>query len=222
MLTTLLFMLMTEKPLFGICNSAESHPIMAALDSMKIPFFSLIHEFAEPYPTRIFEKIVQWSEEVIYPARIVKDSMIKKLGHDPGNIAILPQGLLDPDFPQGDEELRDKVTAAYERSFYPPGYSRHMAAIMASGSRVSLLKTIRTPSLVVPGRDDLLVPLACGIDTARHIPDARLEIIDGMGHNLPEALMPTLEELLANHASAAGGAPATTPSEDEGPAAANG
>ena len=27
-----------------------------------------------------------------------------------------------------------------------------------------------------------------------------------MGHNLPEALMPTLEELLANHASAAGGA----------------
>ena len=127
-----------------------------------------------------------------------------------------------PGFPQGDEELRDKVTAAYERSFYPPGYSRHMAAIMASGSRVSLLKTIRTPSLVVHGRDDLLVPLACGVDTARHIPDARLEVIDGMGHNLPEALMPTLEELLANHALAAGGSLATTTSEDEGPAAANG
>ncbi|MGB1438828.1 MAG: hypothetical protein ACPG63_03595 [Luminiphilus sp.] len=42
-----------------------------------------------------------------------------------------------------------------------------------------------------------------------------------MGHNLPEALMPTLEELLANHALAAGGSPATTTSEDEGPAAVN-
>jgi len=68
----------------------------------------------------------------------------------------------------------------------------------------------------------LLVPLACGVDTARHIPDARLEVIDGMGHNLPEALMPTLEELLANHASAAGAPPGTTTSEGEGPVAANG
>jgi proline iminopeptidase len=44
------------------------------------------------------------------------------------------------------------------------------------------------------------VPLECGIDTARHTPDARLQIIDGMGHNLPEALMPRLLELIAVHA----------------------
>ena len=37
-----------------------------------------------------------------------------------------------PGFPQGDEELRDKVTAAYERSFYPPGYSRHLSLIHIS------------------------------------------------------------------------------------------
>lgn len=105
-----------------------------------------------------------------------------------------------PGFPQGDDELRQKVLAAYERSYYPPGYFRQMAAIMASGSRVELLKRIATPSLVVHGRDDLLVPLACGVDTAKHIANARLEIIDGMGHNLPEALMPTLVELIASHA----------------------
>ena len=70
---------------------------------------------------------------------------------------------------------------------------------MASGSRVQLLKTVALPTLVIHGRDDLLVPLACGIDTARHIPDARLEIIDGMGHNLPATLMPRLLELIAEH-----------------------
>jgi fermentation-respiration switch protein FrsA (DUF1100 family) len=70
---------------------------------------------------------------------------------------------------------------------------------MASGSRVKLLKAITAPTLVIHGRDDALVPLECGIDTARHIPDSRLQIIDGMGHNLPEALMPHLLELIAVH-----------------------
>ena len=104
-----------------------------------------------------------------------------------------------PGFPQDDGELEEKVTAAFQRSFYPPGFARHMAAIMASGSRVDLLKTITAPSLVIHGRDDVLVPVACGIDTAKQIPNARLEIIEGMGHNLPESLVPILMELTAGH-----------------------
>ena len=111
--------------------------------------------------------------------------------------------IASPGFPQSDEELREKVQAAFKRSFYPPGFARHMAAIMASGSRVDLLKTINVPSLVIHGRDDVLVPLACGIDTAQQIAGARLEIIEGMGHNLPESLVPTLVALTADHALAA-------------------
>lgn len=104
-----------------------------------------------------------------------------------------------PGFPQSDDELNEKVRAAFQRSFYPPGFARHMAAIMASGSRVELLKAIKTPSLVIHGRDDVLVPLACGVDTARRIPNAALKIIDGMGHNLPESLVPILTDLVADH-----------------------
>lgn len=104
-----------------------------------------------------------------------------------------------PGFPQSDDELNEKVRAAFQRSFYPPGFARHMAAIMASGSRVELLKAIKAPSLVIHGRDDVLVPLACGVDTARRIPNAALEIIDGMGHNLPESLVPILTDLVADH-----------------------
>lgn len=105
-----------------------------------------------------------------------------------------------PGFPQSDDELNEKVRAAFQRSFYPPGFARHMAAIMASGSRVELLKAIKAPSLVIHGRDDVLVPLACGVDTARRIPNAALKIIDGMGHNLPESLVPILTDLVADHA----------------------
>lgn len=104
-----------------------------------------------------------------------------------------------PGFPQSDDELNEKVRAAFQRSFYPPGFARHMAAIMASGSRVELLKAIKAPSLVIHGRDDVLVPLACGVDTARRIPNAALKIIDGMGHNLPESLVPILTDLVADH-----------------------
>ncbi|MDA8659752.1 alpha/beta fold hydrolase [Luminiphilus sp.] len=107
-----------------------------------------------------------------------------------------------PGFPQSDDELNEKVRAAFQRSFYPPGFARHMAAIMASGSRVELLKAIKAPSLVIHGRDDVLVPLACGVDTARRIPNAALKIIDGMGHNLPESLVPILTDLVADHALA--------------------
>jgi len=104
-----------------------------------------------------------------------------------------------PGYPQSDEELKKKVLDSVERSLHPEGYSRHLAAIMANGSRVKLLKTITVPTLVIHGQDDALVPLECGIDTARHIPDARLQIIDGMGHNLPETLVPRLLELIAVH-----------------------
>ncbi len=111
-----------------------------------------------------------------------------------------------PGFPERDEELQSKVLDSVGRSLHPGGYSRHLAAIMASGSPVKLLKTVTVPTLVIRGRDDLLVPLECGIDTARHIPDARLEIIDGMGHNLPQALMPRLLELIAEHVGQEGAA----------------
>ena len=44
-----------------------------------------------------------------------------------------------------------------------------------------------------------LVPLAAGRDTAQNIPGARLQVIEGMGHDFPEALMPRLAQAIADH-----------------------
>jgi pimeloyl-ACP methyl ester carboxylesterase len=105
-----------------------------------------------------------------------------------------------PGYQPSDTELKKKILDSYYRSNYPQGYSRHMAAVLASGSRVRLLKQITTPTLVIHGRDDALVSVEGGIDTARHIYRARLEIFDGMGHDLPKALLPDFIELIARHA----------------------
>ena len=106
-----------------------------------------------------------------------------------------------PGYQPSDEDLKKKILDSYYRSNYPQGYSRHMAAVLASGSRVKLLKQITTPTLVIHGRDDALVSGEGGIDTARHIYGAKLEIFDGMGHDLPKALLPDFIELIATHAN---------------------
>jgi pimeloyl-ACP methyl ester carboxylesterase len=100
-------------------------------------------------------------------------------------------------------ERRAAVAVAYDRGFDPDGTARQFGAIVADGSRIERLKRIRVPTLVIHGRGDPLVPLPAGVDTAAHIRGARLEIIEGMGHDLPSAAIPRLVDLIASHAASA-------------------
>ncbi|MFT4615260.1 MAG: pimeloyl-ACP methyl ester carboxylesterase, partial [Bacteroidia bacterium] len=108
-----------------------------------------------------------------------------------------------PGFPPSEKALRDKIARSYERSYHPAGYARQMAAIMASGDRVSDLKKIIAPTLVIHGNADPLVPVEGGIDTARHVANATLEIIEGMGHDLPKELLPRFAQLIGDHCDTA-------------------
>jgi pimeloyl-ACP methyl ester carboxylesterase len=104
-----------------------------------------------------------------------------------------------PGFPSTREEMRHRIGRAVRRAYDPPGVARQLVAVIASGDRRRQLKEIKAPTLVIHGADDPLVPLAAGRDTAAHIPGARLEVIEGMGHDFPEALMPRLAALVADH-----------------------
>ncbi|MFX1388688.1 MAG: alpha/beta fold hydrolase [Promethearchaeota archaeon] len=88
-------------------------------------------------------------------------------------------------FPFDEEKARKFVTASYDRSNYRPGYSRQIAAILASGNRKQALGSITAPTLVIHGSEDPLMPPDGGNDTAEAIPGAELLIIEGMGHSLP-------------------------------------
>lgn len=102
---------------------------------------------------------------------------------------------------RSDDERRQMVERAIDRSYHPQGAGRQLAAIVASGPRTDLLPRITAPTLVIHGAADRLVPKEGGMDTAKRIPGARLELIDGMAHDLPPAFVPRVVDLIAAHAS---------------------
>ena len=104
-----------------------------------------------------------------------------------------------PEFRIDDAELRSWVTEAAQRSSYPPGIARQIVAIFADSSRAAELAGVRSPTLVVHGKADPLMPFACGEDTARRIPGAALVGIDEMGHDLPPGVVQRLLSLLIPH-----------------------
>ena len=106
-------------------------------------------------------------------------------------------------FPPTEAELREKAERAVQRSYRPDSVLRQLIAIRTAPSRVAALRRLRAPTLVLHGSDDPLVPMAGGEDTAANIPGARLRIIPGMGHFLPEALLPLLVDEIAAHCLAA-------------------
>ncbi|NKI15929.1 alpha/beta hydrolase [Spongiibacter sp. KMU-166] len=106
-----------------------------------------------------------------------------------------------PKFPTSEEDARTLIIESSRRSNYTFGYSRQLAAAFAGGSRIRLLRRIQAPSLVLHGKNDPLIPVAHGVDTARWIPRAQLEIIDGWGHDLPKPLVPRIVDMIAEHAS---------------------
>jgi pimeloyl-ACP methyl ester carboxylesterase len=100
----------------------------------------------------------------------------------------------------------DRITAdsnaAFDRCFDPGGRGRQAMAIVSSPSRVDALKSLEVPALVIHGDADRLVLPEAGRATAEAIPGARLEIVEGMGHDFPPAYWGRLVELITAHAKA--------------------
>lgn len=109
-----------------------------------------------------------------------------------------------PGYVDSDDAVRQELGEAFDRCNHPQGIARQMAAVLASGSRVELLRSVRAPTLVIHGTDDLLVHPEGGRHTAAQISGARLEEIEGMGHDLPLGLVPKLVDLVLDHARKAG------------------
>ena len=81
---------------------------------------------------------------------------------------------------------REQAEKNYDRSFHPKGIGFQIGAIAMSGDRTEKLRKLDVPSLVIHGSVDPLLPLHCGISTAKAIPDAELLTFEDMGHDLPE------------------------------------
>ena len=107
-----------------------------------------------------------------------------------------------PDFPMAEDWLRERIRLAAVRGFDPAGTARQMLAIIADSARADELPGIVAPTLVFHGEKDVLLPFACGEDTARRIPGARLVGMPGMGHDLPPLVIQRLLAVLLPHLGA--------------------
>jgi proline iminopeptidase len=108
------------------------------------------------------------------------------------------QAIGSPAFPQDIAATQERISRLIKRSYHPRGVARQLLAIAASGSRSYLMPRITQPTVVIHGDADPLVPVAHGVDLAKRLPQARLRIVPGMGHDLPAPVCAiVLEECLA-------------------------
>lgn len=96
---------------------------------------------------------------------------------------------------------------AMRRSFSEKGFdvaatSRQLVALLASGNRVNALRQLRTPTLVIHGTADPLIPFAAGEEVANVIAGAKLISVEGLGHQLATPLMKNYAAWIAAHCHA--------------------
>jgi len=99
---------------------------------------------------------------------------------------------------RSDELSRKSAARDFDRSYYPEGSPRQLAAIYASGRRTDALAALKTPTLVLHGNDDTLISPFAGKRTAEIIPGAKLVLVDDMGHDIPQPLWPHIVDTVSS------------------------
>jgi pimeloyl-ACP methyl ester carboxylesterase len=84
-----------------------------------------------------------------------------------------------------DRDLQRRLSAAaFDRMWYPIGFSRQMAAVIAAPGRRQMLRALNVPALVIHGDCDALFPLAHGQDLATAMAYSELLVVKGLGHGM--------------------------------------
>ena len=94
------------------------------------------------------------------------------------------------------ERLLDLFNASWDRVGGPQALNagRQFCAIIAGSERDDELRRLSVPSLVVHGKADTLISVTGGERTAECIPNAKLVLVGGMGHDLPPAFAPDIAQ----------------------------
>ena len=96
------------------------------------------------------------------------------------------------------DALRQRLRASVRRAYRPAGVARQLVAIVADGDRTPMLRRMAVPTHIVHGAADPLVPVAAAHDLHASIAGSTLELIDGMGHDLPPPLWGRLADAMVH------------------------
>jgi pimeloyl-ACP methyl ester carboxylesterase len=97
------------------------------------------------------------------------------------------------------DEMREMERRILGRANNIDAANNHMLAVASSPDRTDDLARITTPTLVIHGTADPIMPYAHGAATAKAIRGATLLPIDGMGHEMPAAAIPILARAILDH-----------------------
>jgi pimeloyl-ACP methyl ester carboxylesterase len=105
-----------------------------------------------------------------------------------------------PGYPPEPARLQQRLQTMVNRSYHPAGTARQLVAVAADGDRSAMLARITAPTHVIHGEADVLIPVAAGFDLARKVAGSTQDIVPGMGHDLPLALLPRYADGIAANA----------------------
>lgn len=102
-------------------------------------------------------------------------------------------------FPGDEGALRERLRADIRRSYDPGASARQSAAIVPYADRRPYLRRITAPTVIVQGSEDPMFPQAHGADMAANVPNARLVVIPGLGHELPDGAVPAVVDAIEDN-----------------------
>ena len=101
-----------------------------------------------------------------------------------------------------EQTLKKKALEVVDRSWYPAGSARQVAAILIADNcdRRPELATIKVPTMIIHGDSDPLVSPQAAKELAETIPGAELTMVKGMGHDLSTEFIDTIANALIKNA----------------------
>ncbi|MEK9620080.1 MAG: alpha/beta hydrolase [Flavobacteriales bacterium] len=100
-------------------------------------------------------------------------------------------------FPFNEDKFRGKLKTIIAHGNNP--FALHGAAVGASPDRTTRLHEIDVPALIIHGTEDAILPLDHGIAVADGIKNSKRMIMEGVGHEIPEELIPEIvKEIVKN------------------------
>jgi len=90
---------------------------------------------------------------------------------------------------------------AYDRAVNPQGTLRQFAAILTDGNRAPLLKELKIPVLAIHGDNDRLLDVKGSEDIVNSVQNGKLMVIEKLGHDLSEPVIPAMVEAIVEHIS---------------------
>lgn len=103
-----------------------------------------------------------------------------------------------PDF-LDKEKIRNRLMLSFDRANYPIAFKRLLLAMISAEPRTYKLKKLNVPCLVIHGDYDPIFSVEHGKHLAASIASSHLEIIEKMGHGLPDSVCKKIVDLIARY-----------------------